>query len=249
MILLHGAGSSGREDFAAQVPRFAKAFRLYLPDARGHATTRWDPGAGCRAEDLVADLLAFADALHLATFHLVGFSLGASTALRFASRYLQRLRTLVLVGLAIEPEPRGSVARRLLDPDRIERDDPALAAQLERLHGPVQGPGAWRRLLSAVVAGLLSQPVIEPAEIRAIDLPSLVVCGDRDPLTPVGQAWDLQRALPDGRLLVVPGCGHQVASQRPRLFNEALSGFYRSTEPVARTRLVAGASQPEWSAT
>jgi pimeloyl-ACP methyl ester carboxylesterase len=42
LVMLHGATSVGREDFAAQVPLFAKAFRLLLPDARGHGTTRSD---------------------------------------------------------------------------------------------------------------------------------------------------------------------------------------------------------------
>jgi hypothetical protein len=41
--MLHGASSAGREDYAAQVPLFSQAFRVHLPDARGHATTRWDP--------------------------------------------------------------------------------------------------------------------------------------------------------------------------------------------------------------
>jgi len=244
MILLHGASSSGREDYAAQVPLFSKAFRLYLPDARGHATTRWDPAAGLRSEDLVADVLAFADALRLATFHLVGFSLGASTSLRFAVRHPDRLRTLVVIGHSVEREPRTSVARRVLDPVRIERDDPAWASELERRHGPIQGAGAWRRLLHAVVADVETQPAIGAAELRRVELAAMVVCGDRDPFTPVGQAWTLQRQLPDARLLVVPGCGHQVASQRPGIFNEAMSSFYRATEDAARRRSAVAAGEP-----
>jgi fermentation-respiration switch protein FrsA (DUF1100 family) len=64
----------------------------------------------------------------------------------------------------------------------------------------------------------------------------MVVCGDRDPFVPVGHAWELQRQLPDGRLFVVPDCGHEVTVRRPGLFNEALSGFYRGTEDVATAR-------------
>jgi len=236
MILLHGASSSGREDYAAQIPLFSKSFRIYLPDARGHASTRWDGPAGIAAADLVADLLGFADALRLTTFHLVGFSLGAMTALRFAVRFPARLRTLVLIGLSVEREPRTSVARRVLDPGRIERDDPAWAAELARRHDPVQGAGAWRGLLEAIVADVANQREITPGELRAVELPAMVVLGDRDPFTPVGQAWGLQRQLPDARLLVVPGCGHEVMVRRPAMFNEAMASFYRSTEAAARRR-------------
>ncbi len=46
-----------------------------------------------------------------------------------------------MAGIDIEPEPRTSIARRMMDPERIEREEPAWAAQLERRHGPVQGAG------------------------------------------------------------------------------------------------------------
>jgi len=245
MVLLHGASSAGREDFAAQIPLFSKAFRLYLPDARGHAGTRWDSSPGLMADDLVDDLvddlLAFVDALHLTTFHLVGFSLGAQTSLRFAVRHPERLRTLVVIGTSAEREPRSSVARRILDPRRIEQNDPAWAAELGRRHDATQGVGGWQRLLDAIVADVGTQREITPGDLRRVDLPAMVVCGDRDPFTPVGQAWGLQRQLPDARLFVVPGCGHDVMVRRPALFNEAMSSFYRSTEEVARRRAAMGA--------
>jgi pimeloyl-ACP methyl ester carboxylesterase len=240
LVLLHGASSSGREDFAAQLPLLAKAFRCHAPDARGHATTRWDAADGFRHEWLVDDLEAFSDALGLETFHLLGFSMGAMTALGFAIRHPERLRTLVTVGLSTMREPRASVARRLFDPDRIERQDPAWAAQLEARHGPVQGPGSWRRLLSAVARDVAAQELPGPRDLRRVEPPTLVVCGDRDPFVPVDHAWGLKRQLPDARLFVAPGCGHEVMARRPGLFNEALAGFYRSTEPVARRRAEAG---------
>ena len=52
---------------------------------------------------------------------------------------------------------------------------------------------------------------------------------------PVDQAWALKRQLPDARLFVAPDCGHEVQARRTALFNEALSGFYRSTAAVAAT--------------
>lgn len=244
LILLHAASSSARVDFAAQIPALAAAFLVHLPDARGHGATHWDPAAGFRADWLVDDLSAFADALDLVTFHLVGFSMGAMTALQFAIRHPARARTLVLAGIAPEREPRASVARRLLDPARIERDDPAWAAELARRHDPIQGPGAWRRLLPAIAADVATQPLLSPRDLREVTAPALVACGDRDPFVPVDQAWRLARELGNGRLLVAPDCGHEVLSERPALLNEALASFYRSTESIARER---AERQPEVS--
>jgi pimeloyl-ACP methyl ester carboxylesterase len=241
LVLLHGATSSGREDFAAQIPISSRAFLVYVPDARGHGSTRWDAAQGFRYDWLVDDVLAFVDALGLSTFHLIGFSMGAMTALQFAARFPERLRTLVVVGITTQLEPRASVAARLMDPDRIDRDDPAWAKELDARHGPGQGPGAWRRLLPAIAADVRVQPLLTPRELRRIELPALVVCGDRDPFVPVDHAWGLQRQLPDGRLFVAPDCGHEVMVRRPALFNEVLAGFYRSTEGAAKRRAAGGA--------
>jgi pimeloyl-ACP methyl ester carboxylesterase len=236
LVLLHGATSVGREDFAAQVPLFSKAFQLILPDARGHGATRWDAARGFRYDWLVSDLAAFADALDLDTFHLLGFSMGAMTALQFAAASPARLRTLVIVGIATHREPRMSVARRLMDPRRADVDDPAWGTVLARRHDAGQGVGAWRTLLPAIAADVAVQPLLTPAELHGIDAPTLVVCGDRDPFVPVGDAWEVQRQLPDARLFVVPDSGHEVMVRRPAIFNEALSGFYRATETVAGRR-------------
>lgn len=227
LVLLHGASSSGREDFGAQVPALARSFACHLPDARGHATTVWDPAAGLHLDDLVADLLALLDALALPAVHLAGFSMGGATALATAVAAPERVRSLVLVGTATEREPRTSVIRRLADVERIDRQDPAWAAALARRHDPSQGEGAWRRLMPAIAAFVAEQEPASPAELRRAAMPTLVVVGDRDPIVPVGQAWALARQLPDARLFVVPGCPHEVPSKRPRLFLEGLLGFYR----------------------
>jgi len=235
-VLLHGATSVGREDFAAQIPLFQRAFLMHLPDARGHGRTVWDPADGFQAERLVDDLEGLLDALGLRTVHLVGFSMGGLTALAFAARHPDRVRTLVVAGISPEREPRASVVRRLLDPERIVRDDLAWAGQLARRHDPTQGADSWRRLLPAIAADVASQPLLGPGDLRSIDAPALVACGDRDPMAPVDQAWRLSRQLRDGRLLVAPGCGHEVLRERADLLNEALAAFYRSTESAARAR-------------
>ena len=232
MVLLHAATSVGRETYAAQIPTLAARFRLYLPDARGHGRTRWDVADGFEAGWLVDDLEAFVDALDLDRFHLVGYSMGGMTALGFAVRAPERLRSLVALGIATAREPRASVARRLMDPARILRDDPAWAADLARLHDPVQGTGAWQRLLPAVADDVARQPLLGPADLRRISPPTLVACGDRDPLVPVAQAAELARQVRDGRLLVVPG-GHDILSQQPALVTEAMTGFHRAIEPGA----------------
>ena len=240
LIMLHGATSSALEDWAAQRPLFRKAFRVHLVDARGHSGTKWDVRDGYSRDMLVDDLLAFADALDLATFHLVGFSMGAMTAITFATRHPHRLRTAIICGIDVQREPRTSVARRLMDPDRIERDEPAWAARLEKRHGPVQGPGAWQLLLRAIVEDVESADLLTPADMRKARLPILLAYGDRDVFVPADHAVAIYRQLPDARLLIAPDTPHQVMVSQPALFNQAAAVFYRSTEQIARERAELG---------
>lgn len=249
LVMLHGATSSAAEDWSAQRPLFRRAFRLYLVDARGHAGTRWDVANGFDKEMLVADLLGFADTLELGTFHLAGFSMGAMTALTFATRHAERLRTAIICGIDVQREPRARVAARLMDPARIEREEPAWAARLERRHTPVQGPGAWQRLLPAIAADVANQALLTPAQLRQARVPMLLVYGDRDIFVPVDHAAALHRQLPSARLLVAPDCPHQVMVSQPALFNQAAGTFYRSTERLARERAGAPAASTPGSTT
>jgi len=238
--MLHGATSTAEEDWSAQRPLFRKAFRIHLIDARGHGRTRWDVRNGFNRDMLVDDLLGFADALGLQTFHVVGFSMGAMTALTFATRYPERLRTAIICGIDIQREPRSSVARRLMDPERILREEPVWAAQLERRH-VAQGEGAWQRLLPAIVEDVAGQELLTFSELRRARLPVLLVYGDRDVFVPADHAVAIYRQLPDARLLIAPDSPHQVMVSQPALFNQAAANFYRSTEPVARQRAERGA--------
>lgn len=236
LILLHGATSTALEDWSAQRPLFRKAFKLYLVDARGHGGTKWDPDQGWNRDLLVDDLEAFADALGLKTFHAAGFSMGAMTVLTFATRHPERLRTAIVAGIDVLREPRSSVARRLMDPDRIERQEPGWAAALEKRHGPVQGQGAWKKLLRAIVADIGEQSLLSPDELRNARVPILLAYGDRDVFVPADHAVAIHRQLPDSRLLIVPNSGHVVTVAQPQLFNDAAAAFWRQTEAEATAR-------------
>lgn len=234
LVLLHGASSSATEDWGHQRALFRQSFRCYLVDARGHAGTYWDGSGGWSRDQLVDDLTGFADALDLDVFHVAGFSMGAMTALTFATRFPQRLASAVIVSIDVEREPRTGIARRAMDPEHIEREEPAWAAQLERRHDPVQGAGAWRRLMAAMAAAAGHDASLTPAELRAARLPILLACGDRDPWVPLEHAVALRRQLPDARLLVAPGSEHVVPVRAASVFNAAAMAFWRSIGVVGR---------------
>jgi pimeloyl-ACP methyl ester carboxylesterase len=226
LVLLHGSTSVGPRDWGAQRPLFRQHFRLLIPDARGHGGTRWDPADGWRRDDLVADLAAFLDVLGLERVRLMGLSMGGVTALRFASRFPDRVEAMVVAGASNDIEPPRSIVQRQLDLERIDREDPAFAAEMARLHDPVQGAGAWRALMAAIRDDIVERDGLSPDELARVTVPVLLAYGDADAWVPLEQVLRLHRQLPQARLLVVPG-GHVVPAERPAVFNPMALAFLR----------------------
>ena len=143
-----------------------------------------------------SDLAAFVDALGLETFHLLGFSMGAMTALQFAAVLPERLRTLVVVG--ITPAARAaSIGRRGGSWTRAGSTSTTRIGPSCSLGATTsgQGVGAWRRLLPAIAADVAVQPLLTPARSRTRSTrPTMIVCGDRDPFVPIDHAWEAPAA-------------------------------------------------------
>ena len=99
---------------------------------------------------------------------------------------------------------------------------PAELTVLHHEHG--HGEDYWRSLRSALAHSWADHHVTED-ELRALEVPTLVVCGDRDRIEPVETALALQRALPHGELLVIPRCGHFVSRERPAELAVGVEGF------------------------
>jgi pimeloyl-ACP methyl ester carboxylesterase len=226
LVLLHGSTSVGTRDWGAQRPLFRQHFRLLIPDARGHGGTRWDPTVGWHRDDLVADLAAFLDAMGLDRVRLMGLSMGGVTALRFASRYPDRVEAMVVAGASNDVEPPRTIVQRQLDLERIDREDPAFGAEMARLHDPVQGPGAWRRLMTAIRDDIVQRDGLSPDDLARLTMPILLAYGDADAWVPLEQVLRLHRQLPAARLLVAPS-GHVVPAERPGVFNPTALAFLR----------------------
>jgi len=193
-----------------------------------------------RIADMAADTLALADALGLARFDVVGVSLGGMIAQTLASRWPQRVRSLVSImssaGPRTAPWPHPSVLWRFLQPppqdaDPQRRLDHFVA--LMQLLGNIHDAAELQRLRERL--GLALQRAYNPAgsarqllavladpdrseEIARIRCPTLILHGGSDPLVPAGAARHLARLLPQARLEIIPGMGHYLPlSDLPRI--------------------------------
>lgn len=241
VVLVHGwAYASGVfEELAAGLVRRRRVVR---PDLRGHG--RSSPGAFALPE-LAGDLAALVEALGLERAVVVGWSLGAQIALAALPRLRRRLAGVVLVsatprftagdGWTHGPPPRTVevLAHRV-------RRDPARA--LARFREDAFAEGELGEADRTRVAALLGRlPLPDPATALAgldllaredlrdalagVDVPALVVHGDRDPICPVGAGRALAAAVPGARLVELAGSGHAPFLSRPDAFGDALGSF------------------------
>lgn len=224
VVLLHGLFSSAHVNwikFGTAAKLADAGFECLMPDLRvhGQSAAPHDPAAYPH-DVLVRDLEALVARLGLVDFDLVGFSLGSRTSARAVVAGL-RPRRLVLSGMGLEGL--AGWARRqgfFVDViDRfgtIERGDPAFMAQAFLKTMGVDRAAA--RLLLGTMADT------DPAELAAITMPTLVLCGDNDDDN--GSAARLAQILPDAELALIPGT-HMSSVTMPELGSELVAFLSR----------------------
>ena len=204
LILLHGNGEDGT-CFEHQITYFSRRFHVFAPDTRGHGQT--PRGTTPFALDQFAcDLADFMDAKGLEAAHLLGFSDGANIALLFALAHPARVKSLVLNGGNLFPA--GLVPEVRAEDEAAFRD--ATAAHDERA--------------LELLRLMMDAPRIDPADLSAIAVPTLVVAGSDDMILEEHTRL-IAESIPGAQLRIIPG-DHFVAAGNPEAFNRVLGAFY-----------------------
>ncbi len=229
VLLLHGFTDSWRS-FELVLPHLPASIRALALSQRGHGDAD-RPATGYGPRDFTADLAAFMDALGLGRAVVVGHSLSAIIAQRFALDRPERTLGLVLVGWRGYPR-QSTVAALASLTDPI---DPGFVRQfqVESLARPVP-----RAFLDAMVRESLKVParvwraVVEAfladefsAELGTIAVPTLIVWGGRDVTSPRSEQEMLAATIAGARLAVYPGAGHTPHWEEPARFAANLGAF------------------------
>ncbi len=203
---------------------------------RGHGDAD-RPAAGYRAAHLAADLAALADVLGLGPAIVVGNSMGAQVAQRFAIDHPERTLGLVLIG-AFTTLRGNSAVQALWDgavSTLTDRIDPGFVREFQEsmLARPV--PAA---LLDTVVRESLKVPArvwraaLEgqmeddaTPELGRVAAPTLILWGDKDAIAPREDQEALAAAIPDAQLEVYAGAGHAPHWEEPARIAADIASF------------------------
>lgn len=236
LVFVHGAGLSS-EAWAA-LPRLcaAKGSSTYTVDLPGHGASG---GPALPTIAAMAEWLArTCDALNLQRPILVGHSMGALVALHAAGIMRDRIAGLILVGGGLHMP----VNARLLT---AARETPDRAAAFIATWGVREGqpvgrnPGptplmrmAARRLFGLSAPGALASDLAAcdtyeqaAAAAATVHQPALVLVGDQDRMVAPASGTDLAAQLPQGRIVIIPACGHMPMLEAPARLSAAIGRF------------------------
>lgn len=240
VVLIHGAGHD-HSVWNYQARHLAHhGYGVLAPDLPGHGASH---GAPLPTIAALADwVLSMADAVGCTRLSLVGHSMGSLIALAAAARAADRVERLILIG-SVAPMP---VAPVLIEAARADRDHAhaminqwsfSPAAQL----GASASPGTVltainQRLMERQADGVLATDLeacngwTEGLAIAPrVQCPTLLLCGERDQMTPPRAVKPLCDALVNAaggaRMISLPGAGHAMMAESPAAVSNAIGKF------------------------
>jgi pimeloyl-ACP methyl ester carboxylesterase len=236
VIFLHGVTDSCRS-FDPLLRHLSPAIRALAISQRGHGDSD-RPDSGYGYSDFSNDLLGFLNAFAIGRAIIVGHSMGAMVAQRFAIDHPERVAGLVLLGsfsTLCRDRNLSEFVASSIDPltDPIP-DAFALEWQLSTMARPIE-PGfletvvretvkvparVWRATFHAFLATRDFS-----SELAALSIPALLAWGDRDTYASRAQQDVLLAAMPHARLSIYEGAGHALHWEYPADVAAEISGF------------------------
>jgi pimeloyl-ACP methyl ester carboxylesterase len=251
LVLLHGGLVSTNPiweptpiAYNAYVAGLAARFRVIAPDERGCGRTT-HTGGSISMSLLADDVAALIEALELRRPAVAGFSAGGLTATILGIRHPGVVRAIVndagydflnpqATSFAMMRQMLGGSAEATeADPDAaaaLFASQPEMAPMFETMRTDQDaggGPGHWRTYLTSSFERTTRWPGYTFADLATIDVPTLVLVGDRDHFCTAEEGVATYRHLESGQLAVVPDTGHVITPAKIAL----LMDFLLTTPP------------------
>lgn len=206
VVLVHGLVVSGLY-MVPTAERLSHFYRVFVPDLPGSGKSD-KPARALNVTELSGALGAWMEAAGIERPVLVGNSLGCQVIAEMAARRPRSVAGVVLTGPTVDPAGRTlyeQFKRLLID---ATRERLSLVPVWLRSLGEAGLSRAWQTARHAL------EDRIEE-NLPRVDVPALVVRGERDPVAPQAWAEQVARLLPRGRLAVIPGGPHALSYSAP----------------------------------
>lgn len=236
VVLLHAFPLAGAM-WWQQVAALRANYRVIVPDLRGFGDSDAPPGPYLM-DQMADDVAALLKERGVTQSAVVGLSMGGYIAFSLWRRHRQLLSALVLADTRAAPDSAEGQATREANACLVEREGPpAIAAKMiPNLVAPSANQTIRNTLTQLIhanssqgIAGALRGMALRPdsrPDLASINIPTLVIVGSEDSLTPPAEAEAMHQALPNSTLVKIEGAGHLSNLEQPDAFNAALQSFF-----------------------
>jgi 3-oxoadipate enol-lactonase len=234
ILFLHGVGSD-KHVWRPQLDHYRGRRTALAMDYPGYGESELRDGA--TRDDFARAAFAALDAMGRDKAHVCGLSLGGVVAIAMHALSPERCASLMLADtFAVHPDGRAiyersiaasadlrSLAEARVDVLMAQPADPVLRSQVVDTMAAID-PAAYR--IGAEAVWLADQR----ERVARIDVPTLVLCGALDVVTPPALSQELAAAIPGSELVMIEGAGHLANIERPAEFNAAVDRFLSRVE-------------------
>lgn len=245
-LFVHGYPFDHRMWLDALQSPLAEQRTLVAVDLRGHGSSPWCGDEVHSMELFADDLSAVIRTVSDAPVDVVGLSMGGYATLALWQRHAELVRSLALVDTRARPDDdAGKAGRDAAIQTAVERGRTAIGAMMvgkllaPRAETDVHGILLKARLMTMIegtpietivadLRGMRDRPDRSPI-LPGITVPTLVVVGSEDRITPPSEAKAMVAAIPGARLAILPGCGHMSPMEDPAAFARELGRFWAAT--------------------
>lgn len=215
LILLHGNGEDGTY-FTNQFSFFSDKYRVIAIDTRGHGKSPRGT-APFTMEQFALDLKELMDRLQVDRAILLGFSDGANIAMKFALKYPDRVKALVLNGGSLHTKGvKGSIQIPI-----------EIGYRLAKLFA---GKSEEAKRHMEILGLMVNEPNIDPAALHTLQMPTLVIAGTRD-MIKENHTKLIAKSIPNAKLSIIKG-NHFIAQKKPQEFNREVEAFLQMESEI-----------------
>ncbi len=237
LALLHGFPLDGRM-WEQQLASLSDRYRVIVPDLPGFGRSRLE--AAFTIESLADDVHELLKALEALPSALAGLSMGGYVALAYVKKYPTDLRALALVDTKAEADsPQAREGRqKMIELVRTSGPRAVADAMQPKMLSPdtishrPQQVRALREMMENCPDATIENALAAMRDRRdftnvlpSITVPTLIVVGESDAITPPEVAQAMGRAIPSSEVVVIRGAGHMSPLEQPEQVSAALRSF------------------------
>ncbi len=241
LVLIHGFPLNA-DMWQPQLEMSGHGWRVLVPELRGFGTGPEPPRdpPTTSIDDYAGDTIDLLDTLHVKDAVVCGLSMGGYIAFAMYRRAATYFRGMVLADTRSQGDAPEAVASRKGMQHLVREKGPsavadALLPKLVCNATMASNPGVVENLrqqitsssveaIEGALQALMTRPDSTPM-LPTLRIPTLLLVGDQDAITPPALSEQMHREIPGSELAVIPGAGHMSNMEQPAAFNEALGRF------------------------